>query len=326
MIVALAGGVGGAKLADGLYRELPPGELTVVVNTADDLTMHGLHISPDLDTVLYTLSGLANPDTGWGIKGDSFQGLEMLARLGGPDWFRLGDQDLATHITRTRMLRDGMSLTQVTAALVEALGVRACLLPMCNERVATMVETPDGVLGFQEYFVQRGCRDTVLGLRFAGLEQARPTDDVLDALANASALLICPSNPYVSVGPILALPGVRDLLRRPGLPIVAVSPIIGGQAVRGPAARMLESLGQDVSAYGVAMLYADLQPTLLIDEADAGLAPAIAALGVRPVIAPILMQSLDDRRVLARRVLDECFRELGLHETGQVREALTDGA
>jgi LPPG:FO 2-phospho-L-lactate transferase len=299
--------------------------LTVVVNTADDLTMHGLHISPDLDTVLYTLSGLANPDTGWGIKGDSFQGLQMLARLGGPDWFGLGDQDLATHITRTRMLRDGMSLTQVTAALAEALGVQARLLPMCDERVATMVETPEGVLGFQEYFVQRGCRDTVLGLRFAGLEDARPTDAVLDALEQAEALVICPSNPYVSVGPILALPGVRERLRRPGLPIVAVSPIIGGQAVRGPAARMLESLGQDVSAYGVAQLYADLGPTLLIDEADADLAPAIADLGVQPVIAPILMQSLDDRRTLARRVLDECFRELGLHEAGQVREAQVDG-
>jgi LPPG:FO 2-phospho-L-lactate transferase len=271
------------------------------------------------------LSGLANPDTGWGIKGDTFNGLEMLARLGGPDWFKLGDQDLATHITRTRRLREGKSLTAVTAALVEALGVEAQILPMSDESVETMVETPDGELAFQEYFVHRGCRDTVLGLRFAGLEAARPTAAVLSAIKHAAALVICPSNPYVSVGPILALPGVRDLIRRPGLPVVAVSPIIGGQAVRGPAARMLESLGQDVSAYGVARLYADLQPTLLIDETDRDLAPAIAEIGVQPVIAPILMQTLDDRRRLARRVLDECFVEMGLHDTEQEVEVSADG-
>ena len=306
MIVALAGGVGGAKLADGLYHEVPPNQLAVVVNTADDLVLHGLHISPDLDTVLYTLSGLANPDTGWGINGDTFNSLEMLGRLGGPTWFNLGDHDLATHIVRTTLLREGSTLTDATAALAKQLGVQAQLLPMCDDRVETRIATPEGELAFQVYFVQRGCRDRVLGIRLEGIERARVGFAVQAAIAQADALVICPSNPLVSIGPILAVPGLRQQIIDRGIPVVAVSPIIAGQAVRGPAARMLESLGMDVSVIGVARLYADLHATLLIDESDRDLAPAVEAAGVRAVVAPILMTTVDDRRALARCVLELC--------------------
>jgi len=306
MIVALAGGVGGAKLADGLYAELPAGQLVVIGNTADDLVLHGLHISPDLDTVMYTLSGLANPLTGWGIAGDTFQALEMMARYGGPDWFRLGDRDLATHISRTALLHSGATLTHTTAQLITALGIQATLLPMCDERVETIIETPDGPLSFQDYFVHRGCRDQVRGVHVQGIEQATITEAIQEALTKASAIVICPSNPLVSVGPILAVPGMRQAIRRSGVPIVAVSPIIAGQAVKGPAATMLQGLGLEVSAAGVAKVYEDLRPIMLIDEADAALAPAVEAAGARPVAAPILMQTVQDRHSLARRVLQLC--------------------
>ena len=306
MIVALAGGVGGAKLADGLYAELPPDELAVIVNTADDFVLHGLSISPDLDTVLYTLAGLANPETGWGIAGDTFSGLEMLARLGGPDWFRLGDRDLATHITRTTLLRAGRTLTEVAAHLAAALGLRARLLPMADERVETIVVTPEGDLAFQEYFVHRQCRDEVRAIRLDGIERATISPRLDEALSQARAIVFCPSNPIVSVGPILAVTGLRDRIRALGVPVVAVSPIIAGQAVRGPAARMLQGLGLEVSVTGVARLYADLDPVLLIDEADSHLAPEVAAAGARPVVAPIVMRTPGDRRMLARRVLELC--------------------
>lgn len=309
MIVALAGGVGGAKLADGLQAVLPPGELTVVVNTADDFVLHGLAISPDLDTVLYTLSGLANAQTGWGVRDDTFNGLEMLARYGGPGWFRLGDRDLATHITRTALLREGYSLTQVTARLAAAVGVRAQLLPMCDERVATIIDTPDGPLEFQEYFVHRGCRDTVSGIRLEGIEGARISPELDAVLQHAEAIVFCPSNPLVSIGPILQVPGLRARLRSLRVPVVAVSPIVAGQALRGPAARMLEGLGMDTSVVGVARLYADFEPTLLIDETDSDLRAAVATAGARPVVAPIIMQDEADRAALARRVLTEIDRQ-----------------
>src|SRR5665213_2813615 len=286
MIVALAGGVGGAKLAHGLYAELPPDSLTVIVNTADDADMHGLRICPDLDTVLYTLAELANPETGWGIQGDSFRLLEQLGRLGRPDWFRLGDLDFATHIARTDLLRSGLSLTEVTRTLARELGVRADLLPMCDERVETMVLTPDGELAFQDYFVRRHCADTVLGLRFQGIEHASVTSAVRDAVAGADAIVFCPSNPLVSIGPILGLPGMRTLLRERGVPIIAISPIIAGEAVKGPAAKMLSDLGQGADVMGVARQYADLRPILVIDEADRDLAPAVAEAGAHPVVAP----------------------------------------
>lgn len=317
-IIALAGGVGGAKLADGLYAELAPGELTVIVNTADDVVLHGLHVSPDLDTVLYTLAGLANPETGWGIAGDTFNSLDMLARYGGPSWFRLGDRDLATHITRTTLLREGSTLTEATAHLAASLGLRAALLPMADQRVETIIATPEGDLAFQEYFVHRGCRDQVLGIRLHGIETTRRSFAIDAALDRAEAIVICPSNPLVSVGPILAVAGLRAAIRARGLPVVAVSPIIGGQAVRGPAARMMESLGMEVTPAGVARLYSDLRPALFIDNLDAHLAAAVASAGARPVVAPILMQTNEDRRALARRVLEEIAR--GRPPAGDTRE------
>ena len=260
MIVALAGGVGGAKLADGLYRIVAPDDLTVIANTGDDLLrglvrvvpardltvvvntgdddeFYGLHVSPDIDTILYTLAGLANPETGWGIAGDTFATLEMLRRYGEDTWFQLGDRDFATHIQRTRWLREGKTPTEVAGALMAALGVRARLLPMSDAPVATHVRTPEGELAFQDYFVRRHHSDEVLGIRFAGIEMAEPTEQIRAGLAEAEVIVFCPSNPLVSIGPILAVPGMRDLLRAARAPRVAISPIIAGKALRGHAGR-----------------------------------------------------------------------------------------
>ncbi len=304
MIVALAGGVGGAKLADGLYRSVAPDELTIVVNTGDDFDLYGLRISPDADTVLYTLAGLANPDTGWGIAGDTFTTLEMLRRYGEDTWFLLGDHDFATHIQRTRWLREGQTPTQVAAALVAALGIRARLLPMCDTPVATWVRTPNGELAFQDYFVRRHHSDDVLGIRFDGIEDARPSALVRDAITQADAIVFCPSNPIVSVGPILAIPGMRDLLRTARAPRVAISPIIGGQALRGPADRMLAGLGDEVSAFGVARLYADLLDGMVIDRADAALAERISdELRLRVLVTDTIMRDQADRQRLAQETL-----------------------
>ena len=303
-VVALAGGVGGAKLADGLYAELPRGTLTVIVNTADDFTIHGLHVSPDVDTVMYTLAGLANPATGWGVVADTFHGLSMLSRYGAPDWFQLGDRDIATHILRTAALRSGETLSQVTRRLAEALGIDARILPMCDQPVQTIIGADEGMFAFQEYFVQRQAKDHVRSIRLDGIESATMSDEVQAALERCSAIVLCPSNPFVSIAPILAVPGMRERILRRGVPIVAVSPIIAGQALKGPAAAMLESLGRDVSVVGVADVYADLGVTLIVDDVDREYADAVAARGVRPVVAPIVMRSAEDRRALARRVID----------------------
>lgn len=303
-VVALAGGVGGAKLASGLYRVLAPGELTVVVNTADDFTQFGLAISPDADTVMYTLAGLANPATGWGILGDTFETLAMLGRYGRDVWFKIGDRDFATNIARTERLRSGFSLTAVTAELSRALGVRGAILPMCDEPVATKVRTPDGALDFQEYFVRHHHEDAVLGVEFAGAERAQVTDSVRRAFAEAEVIVVCPSNPIVSVGPILAVPGLRQAIDERPVPKVAVSPIVGGQAVRGPADRMLRGLGHEVSAYGVAALYQGLVDGIVIDEVDAALAPRIEDLGMKVAVAPTMMVDESVREQLARQVLD----------------------
>jgi LPPG:FO 2-phospho-L-lactate transferase len=302
-VVALAGGVGGAKLADGLYRTLPPDRLAVVVNTADDLDLYGLRVCPDLDTVLYTLSGLADPVQGWGIADDTYHTLDALARCGAPAWFRLGDQDLATHIRRSELLRAGRRLTEVTALLAESLSVRAQLLPMCDEPVATRVRTAEGTLDFQDYFVRRHHADPVLGLEFAGIDAAQVTAEVRAALGAATAIVFCPSNPFVSVGPLLAVPGMRDLLAAAGVPIVAVSPIVAGEALRGPAADMLRALGHEQSALGVARLYQGLVHGFVLDEADRALVPAVEALGLRALVAPTVMRTLDDRQHLAAAVL-----------------------
>jgi LPPG:FO 2-phospho-L-lactate transferase len=302
-VVALAGGVGGAKLADGLYRVLPPDTLTIVGNTADDLELFGVHISPDLDTVMYTLAGLANPAQGWGVVDDTFTTLAMLERYGEEIWFRLGDADFATHLKRTAGLRAGRSLTDVTAALTQPLGIRARLLPMCDERVATEVETPEGWRDFQDYFVRRRHEDTVTAVRFAGIERARMTPAVSDALATADVIVFCPSNPLVSIRPILAVPRLREALSGSLAVKIGVSPIIGGKALKGPADRMLAAQGMEVSAYGVAQGYGTLLDGMTIDLQDAADAPRIEALGVAAQITQTIMQNDADRQQLARDVL-----------------------
>jgi LPPG:FO 2-phospho-L-lactate transferase len=302
-VFALAGGVGGAKLAAGLQDALPAGDLTVVVNTADDFDLWGLRICPDLDTVMYTLADLANPETGWGVARESFGTLGMLARYGEDTWFKLGDRDLATHILRTFRLRAGEPLTRITADLSAALGVKSAILPMCDEPVATVLETPDGPLEFQEYFVRRGQKDEVLGVELRGIEDARPTNVVLEVLAGADLVVFCPSNPLVSIGPILAVPGMRKALASSSAPRIAVSPIVGGRALKGPADKMLYSLGHEVSATGVARMYEGLVDGMVIDRVDEEERSEIEALGMRVLATDAIMRDSHDRTRLAREVL-----------------------
>lgn len=302
-IAALAGGVGGAKLAHGLALAYPAGSLSVIVNTADDFTRYGLHISPDVDTVTYTLAGLVNSDTGWGLAGDSFTALDMIRRYGHEAWFWLGDRDFATHILRTERLRAGDTITTVTARLAGALGVEAKILPMCDEPIATLVQTPAGELDFQDYFVRRHHEDEVISVRFAGITNATLPAGVADALDRAEAIVVCPSNPIVSIGPILAVPGFRDRLRAAAAPRVAVSPIIGGQALKGPADRMLAAFGYEVSPVGVAALYRDFLDGIVIDAQDAALAGRIQDLGINVLVTDTIMRDAADRRRLAAKVL-----------------------
>jgi LPPG:FO 2-phospho-L-lactate transferase len=304
VIVALAGGVGGAKMAQGLQAALPPGDLTVVVNTADDFELYGLYISPDLDTVMYTLGGIADPVNGWGVAEDTRNTLDAIARYGEEPWFLLGDQDFATHIVRTERLRAGTPLSAVTMQLSNALGIQSRIVPMTDDQVATLVETAVGTLEFQDYFVGRRQSDDVLGVTFAGIERATAHPDALAAIHEADAVVIAPSNPIVSVAPILATPGLREALADTSAPIVAVSPIVGGHALKGPAAQMLATLGHEVSALGVARLYADVIDGLVIDEVDRELGPAIELLGPRVLVTATVMGDEADRRRLAVEVLD----------------------
>jgi LPPG:FO 2-phospho-L-lactate transferase len=304
VIVALAGGVGGAKMAQGLQAALPPGDLTVIVNTADDFELYGLRICPDLDTVMYTLAGIADPMQGWGVAGDTHHTLDAINRYGRQPWFLLGDQDFATHVLRTERLRSGVLLSRVTDELAMALGVPSRIVPMSDQAVATLIETPAGTLEFQDYFVGRHQSDDVLGVHFAGIEQATARTEALEAIQQAEAVVIAPSNPIVSVAPILATPGVQAALEAVAAPIVAVSPIVGGRALKGPAANMLATLGHEVSALGVARIYAGLVDGLVIDEVDADLVPSIELLGVRVLTTATVMGDLDDRRRLADEVLD----------------------
>jgi LPPG:FO 2-phospho-L-lactate transferase len=303
-VCALAGGVGGAKLAAGLEAVLPPGDLAVVVNTADDFDLWGLRICPDLDTVMYTLAGIANREAGWGVEDESFAALDMLARYGEDTWFSLGDKDLATHVLRTARLRAGEPLTRITADLSNGLGAGSAILPMCDEPVATVLETADGPLEFQEYFVRRGQRDEVLGMELRGIEDARPTDAVLGMFDAADLVVLCPSNPVVSIGPILAVPGMREAIEASGAPKVAVSPIVGGRALKGPADRMLASLGHEVSSAGVARMYEGLVAGVVIDRMDEEERYEIEALGMRVLATGAIMHDVPDRARLAREVLE----------------------
>jgi LPPG:FO 2-phospho-L-lactate transferase len=307
-IVALAGGVGAARFLDGLARVVEPARLWIIGNTADDTEMHGLHISPDLDTVAYTLGGLSDPKRGWGLKGDTFHCLDALGALGAEAWFQLGDRDLATHLYRTMRLRQGATLTEVTRELTAAWGVQSTLAPMSDDRVRTRVETRHGALDFQTYFVRRAARDTVLAVHFEGARRARPSAGLLRAIREAAAILICPSNPIISIGPILAVPGIRDALRKTAAPVAAISPIVGGRALKGPAARMMKSLGMRVSALGVAELYRDFADVFVLDQLDADQAPAVEKLGMRAIVTDTIMTNTARKKALARVVAQQGFR------------------
>ena len=311
-VVALAGGVGGAKVAFGLDRALAAmggaAGLTVIVNTADDLELHGLHVSPDLDTVMYTLAGLADRERGWGLTAETWQALRMLERYGAETWFKLGDRDLATHVRRTARLAEGVPLSVVTAELASALGVDTTLLPMSDDRVRTRLRTEAGWLDFQDWFVRRRQVDRVTEISIEGVEASRPAPGVRKAIAAAALVVVCPSNPLVSVAPILAVPGIREALLGAPAPVVAVSPIVAGRALRGPADRMLGWLGIEVSAAGVAQLYVERYPRLLdgfaIDRQDEATAGRIEALGLRVLVADAVMDSDETRIALARAVLE----------------------
>jgi LPPG:FO 2-phospho-L-lactate transferase len=301
-VVALSGGIGGAKLALGLYRILPPDTLTVIANTGDDFAHLGLSISPDLDTLLYTLSGNDNPELGWGRRGETWTFMAALEALGGETWFRLGDGDLAAHVERTRRLAAGECLSAIIDDFRRRLGIRARLLPASDDPVRTRLATAAGWLDFQDYFVRLRCEPAITGLEFAGAEAAQPHPDAVAALADPAlrAVVICPSNPFISIDPILAVPGLREALRACRAPVVAVSPIIGGQAVKGPTAKMMAELGLPVDAATPARHYRDILDVYVVDEADAA---AVAALDLPVVLTRALMQSLADRENLARTVL-----------------------
>jgi LPPG:FO 2-phospho-L-lactate transferase len=297
-IVAFAGGVGGAKLAQGLAQILPPQDLTIVVNTGDDFEHLGLYICPDLDTVCYTLAGLANPETGWGLAGETWNTISNVEKLGGPAWFRLGDQDIATHLERTRRLKEGQPLSQITKEFCNAWGIGATVLPMTDAPVRTMVDSDEGELAFQEYFVHRQCQPRVKGFRFDGVEVAEPAPGVREAIESADAIIFCPSNPWVSIDPILNV--VKEVKK----PVFAVSPIIGGKTVKGPAAKMYSELGIEPSAYAVANHYRTILHGFVLDNADVNMEKEIQELGFATLVTNTLMNELTDRARLANDVLN----------------------
>ncbi|GAP14707.1 LPPG:FO 2-phospho-L-lactate transferase [Longilinea arvoryzae] len=309
-IAALAGGVGGAKLADGLYRTLPAGDLTVIVNTGDDFTHLGLKICPDLDTVCYTLAGKANPSTGWGRSGETYTALSEISSLEGPDWFRLGDRDLGTHLVRTQRMREGSSLSQITRAFCASWGIHATILPMSDDIIATIVHTRNhGSLNFQEYFVKLHCQPEVVGFQFDGIGMAKPAPGVIEAIESADAIVLCPSNPWVSIAPILTVKGVREAIR-PKF-VLSVSPLIGGQALKGPAAKMFSELGWQPSAQAVAEQYRDFLNVFLLDPADRADCDAIRQWGIISYVTDVIMKDIPDRIRLANEILDLINQRLG---------------
>jgi len=304
MITALAGGVGAARFLTGLIRLVKQEEINVIVNTGDDMDMFGLHISPDIDIVTYTLAGIVDEQKGWGVKDDTFQCLEMLKKLGLDTWFALGDKDLATHILRTEMLEKGYTLTQTTENISRALGLQVKVLPMTNEKFQTWIRIKDGLVHFEEYFVKRSSKDDVLGVEFIGALNAEPAPDVIEALMISEKIVICPSNPIVSIGTILSVKGIRDALRQTNAKIVGVSPIVAGATIKGPADKMLAGLGYEVSAYSVAKLYADFLDIFVIDVKDTEQAHQIRQLGLEVKVTNTIMKTLDNKIGLAKTVLE----------------------
>src|SRR5215471_5555966 len=302
-VTALAGGVGGSKLLLGFYRAMNPEDMTIIVNTGDDIVMHGLHISPDPDIITYTLAGVVNEEHGWGIQNETFNVLQGLARYGRTAWFNLGDKDLATHIHRTALLKDGVTLSQAIDSVRRSLGVRARILPMSDDLVPTMLDTDEGRLHLQEYLVKRRCEPRLRAIAFEGVERAKPAPGVLENIENADMIVLSPSNPLISIGPILAVPGIREALQRRRDRVVAVCPLVGGKSLKGPSDKMMAELGYDVSAIGVASLYRDCCGTMIIDESDASAATALRAMDMRTVVLPTVMRSINDKERLARDVL-----------------------
>ncbi|MEO8538997.1 MAG: 2-phospho-L-lactate transferase [bacterium] len=303
MYTVLAGGVGASRFLQGLCQVVDPAEVTVISNTGDDVDMFGLHVSPDTDIVLYSLAGAINPETGWGLTGDSFAVVDQLQRFGYERWFNLGDKDLAMAIHRTRLMHEGVPMHEIVAGLTKAWGLACTVLPMTNEPVRTMITGPDGELAFQEYMVRLRTEVDVHSIRFAGIESAKPAPGVLAALSDADAIFLAPSNPFVSIGPILGVEGVRKALETTKATRVAVSPIIAGQVVKGPAAKMMTTLGYEVSALGVAKIYEGLIDVFVVDEQDRGLAPAVEALGLRCFVTDTMMTSMERKAELASDIL-----------------------
>ncbi|HYY73040.1 MAG TPA: 2-phospho-L-lactate transferase [Candidatus Bathyarchaeia archaeon] len=303
-ITALGGGVGASKLLLGLYEVMEPEALTIIVNTGDDIALHGLKISPDLDIVTYTLAGIVDPQKGWGIRGETFHTLKRLAAYGRADWFNLGDRDLATHIHRSALIEEGRTLSEAAEAIRTALGVKARILPMSDDPVPTIIESDQGSMHFQEYLVKRRAEPVVERIRFAGAKAARPAPGVLEAIQEAERIIICPSNPLISIGPILAVPEMRQQLQARKKDVFAVCPIVGGKSLKGPSDKMLAQLGYEATALGVAKLYADFSGTFVIDPVDKAQSGAIEALGMNVVILPTVMKTLSQKRKLARSLLD----------------------
>jgi LPPG:FO 2-phospho-L-lactate transferase len=303
MILALTGGTGGAKLVQGLAAEIDPADLTIICNTADDAIFHGLYVSPDIDTIVYTLAGLNDEQKGWGLAGETFVGLEQLRRLGEEVWFKLGDKDLATHILRTALLQQGLTLSEATRRIRSALGVKSEILPMSDDRIESRIVTANGEISFQEYFVRERWTPEVKRVFFAGIDQSKPAPRVLQAISKAAGIIICPSNPITSIGPILAVPGIRQALRDASARVLAVSPIVARAAITGPAHTLMMAHDLEPSVTGIAKAYADLLDLLIVDPEDQSLQSEIEKLGVKPVSADIRMNSLANKQRLARQVL-----------------------
>lgn len=303
-LTALAGGVGAARFLDGLVRVTDPNNITVIVNVGDDVEMYGLHISPDIDTVIYTLAGIADDVKGWGIKGDTFNCLEMLSKYGVETWFKIGDKDMAIHIFRTMLLKKGLKLQEVIDIIRQSLNIKVKIVPMTNDKVETMVLTDKGLMPFQDYFVKRGFQDEVKNVIYKGIEEAKPAKGVIESIMNADGIIICPSNPIVSIGTIISIRGVKEALRETRARIVGISPIIGGVAVKGPADKMLRGLGFEPSAHSVAELYRDFLDVFVIDKADINLKDRIERLGIKVHVTNTLMKSIEDRIRIAREVLN----------------------
>jgi LPPG:FO 2-phospho-L-lactate transferase len=304
MITALAGGVGAARFLQGLVRVIHEDELTVIVNTGDDIELHGLHISPDLDIVMYTLAGIVDEEKGWGIRGETFNGLDMLRMYGHETWFNLSDKDFATHIYRTHLLKSGLTLSDSTKALCQNLGLKVKIIPMTDDKFETKIVTPRGIMHFQEYLVKNKAQDEVIDVQFEGVKEAKPAPSVVESILNAEAVIFCPSNPIVSIGTILSLKDVKKAIIETKAKVAAVSPIIGGSPIKGPADKLMRGLGLDVSSFAVADLYREFLDSFVIDQVDRAEKEVIEKLGFRVVVTDSIMRSLEDKVRLARVTLE----------------------